>query len=143
MYKGTQRISLTVETGARTLDYFSDSPIFNSERTRRFPSLALSRPSVLQPNALSPCPVLSLTLLIQMYYLLQLAWVLCLSPVSTRQAFLSGAPVEDLGGCNQVERGEGVWRRYARLRTTLCAVHRCVLWGSRGPLNDSYYITGT
>ena len=60
-------------------------------------SLALSRPPASHPDILPSRRALSLTLLTRTRNPSQLARALYLSPPSTRHAFLSGTPAEDLG----------------------------------------------
>jgi beta-aspartyl-peptidase (threonine type) len=62
-------------------------------------SLALSRPPASHPDDIPPSRrALALTLLTRTRNPSQLARALYLSPASTRHAFLSGRPAEDLGG---------------------------------------------
>ena len=60
-------------------------------------SLALSRPPASHPHIPPSRHVISLTLLTRTRNPSQLARALYLSPASTRHAFLSGAPAEELG----------------------------------------------
>ena len=60
-------------------------------------SLALSRPPASHPDVPTSRRALALTLLTRTRNPSQLARALYLSPTSTRHAFLSGAPAEDLG----------------------------------------------
>ena len=66
-------------------------------------SLALSRPPTSHPDILPSRRALALTLLTRTRNPSQLARALYLSPDSTRHAFLSGAPAEDLGGFPPVD----------------------------------------
>jgi L-asparaginase / beta-aspartyl-peptidase len=81
-------------------------------------SLALSRPPASHPHI--PCSrrAISLTLLTRTRNPSQLARALYLSPASTRHAFLSGAPAEDLGGLPLVDPSyfytSARWREHRR-----------------------------
>ena len=81
-------------------------------------SLALSRSPASHPDIAPSRRALSLTLLTRTRNPSQLARVLYLSPPSTRHAFLSGTPVEDLGGLPLVHPSyfytSARWREHRR-----------------------------
>jgi beta-aspartyl-peptidase (threonine type) len=81
-------------------------------------SLALSRPPASHPNIPPSRRALSLTLLTRTRNPSQLARALYLSPPSTRHAFLSGTPAEDLGGLPLVHPSyfytSARWREHRR-----------------------------
>jgi L-asparaginase / beta-aspartyl-peptidase len=81
-------------------------------------SLALSRPPASHPHIPSSRRAISLTLLTRTRNPSQLARALYLSPASTRHAFLSGAPAEDLGGLPLVDPSyfytSARWREHRR-----------------------------
>ncbi|KAH9978721.1 nucleophile aminohydrolase [Lactifluus volemus] len=104
-----------------------DNPIFNSGKGAVFnsagfneleASLALSRPPASHPHIPSSRRAISLTLLTRTRNPSQLARALYLSPASTRHAFLSGAPAEDLGGLPLVDPSyfytSARWREHRR-----------------------------
>jgi beta-aspartyl-peptidase (threonine type) len=81
-------------------------------------SLALSRPPASYPDIPPSRRALSLTLLTRTRNPSQLARALYLSPPSTRHAFLSGTPAEDLGGLPLVHPSyfytSARWREHRR-----------------------------
>lgn len=81
-------------------------------------SLALSRPPASSPDIPPSRRALSLTLLTQTRNPSQLARALYLSPLSTRHAFLSGTPAEELGGLPPVHPSyfytSARWREHRR-----------------------------
>jgi beta-aspartyl-peptidase (threonine type) len=81
-------------------------------------SLALSRPPASHPHIPPSRRALSLTLLTRTRNPSQLARELYLSPASTRHAFLSGTPAEDLGGFPLVDPSyfytSARWREHRR-----------------------------
>jgi L-asparaginase / beta-aspartyl-peptidase len=81
-------------------------------------SLALSRPPASHPDIPPSRRALSLTLLTRTRNPSQLARALYLSPPSTRHAFLSGTPAEDLGGLPLVHPSyfytSARWREHRR-----------------------------
>jgi len=81
-------------------------------------SLALSSPPASHPDVLPARRALSLTLLTRTRNPSQLARTLYLSPDSTRHAFLSGTPAEDLGGLPLVDPSyfytSARWREHQR-----------------------------
>ena len=76
---------------------------FRTEQNELEASLALSRPPASHPHIPPSRRALSLTLLTRTRNPSQLARALYLSPTSTRHAFLSGVPAEDLGGLPLVD----------------------------------------
>ena len=81
-------------------------------------SVALSRPPATHPDIPPSRRALSLTLLARTRNPSQLARALYLSPPSTRHAFLSGTPAEDLGGLPLVHPSyfytSARWREHRR-----------------------------
>ncbi|KAN0114089.1 asparaginase [Russula decolorans] len=123
-----------LSTGGEAIDavvaavsVMEDNPIFNASKGAVFnsagfneleASLALSRPPASYPDIPPSRRALSLTLLTRTRNPSQLARALYLSPPSTRHAFLSGTPAEDLGGLPLVHPSyfytSARWREHRR-----------------------------